>query len=189
MDAARGPGSIPSRLIATRGPAEDAPRRIQRLRYVGRSDRGHDDHIDVIAAPAGLRLRGHVSKQGSRMLRWALAEAIQRQPAQTKPQQVKDAIIARRGAQPRGIAKTAAARILLTQVFYGLRDGTPAAPPVRQRELPARTGVRPRSLVFPAAADTSRPGGGNGNVIGPARPWTRTAPCPPARQAGSYPKG
>jgi transposase len=68
-------------------------------------------------------IRGHVSKQGSRMLRWAVTEAIQRQPAGTKPQLVKDAIIARRGADARSIAKTAAARILLTQVFYGLRDG------------------------------------------------------------------
>jgi transposase len=68
-------------------------------------------------------IRGHVSKQGSRMLRWAVTEAIQRAPAGTRPQQVKDAIIARRGAEARSIAKTAAARIMLTQVFYGMRDG------------------------------------------------------------------
>jgi hypothetical protein len=68
-------------------------------------------------------IRGHVSKQGSRMLRWALTEAIQRQPDGTRPREVKDAIIARRGAGARSIAKTAAARILLTQVFYALRDG------------------------------------------------------------------
>ena len=68
-------------------------------------------------------IRGRVSKQGSRMLRWALVEAIQRAPAETRPGLVKDAIIARRGADARGIAKTAAARIMLTQVFYGLRDG------------------------------------------------------------------
>jgi len=68
-------------------------------------------------------IRGHVSKQGSRMLRWALVEAIQRQPAGTRPRQARDAIIARRGDQARGIAKTAAARIMLTQVFYALRDG------------------------------------------------------------------
>ena len=68
-------------------------------------------------------IRGHVSKQGSRMLRWALVGAIQRQPAGTRPRQVRDAIIARRGAGARGIARTAAARQLLTQVFYGMRDG------------------------------------------------------------------
>jgi hypothetical protein len=57
------------------------------------------------------------------MLRWALAGAIQRQPAGTRPRQAKDAIIARRGAQARAIAKTAAARTLLTQVSCGMRDG------------------------------------------------------------------
>ena len=68
-------------------------------------------------------IRGHVSKQGSRMLRWAVTEAIQRAPAGTRPQQVKDAIITRRGADARSIAKTAAARILLTQVSCSMRDG------------------------------------------------------------------
>ena len=67
--------------------------------------------------------RGHVTKQGSRMLRWAVCEAIQRQPAGTRPWQVKDAIIARRGIQARNTAKVAAARELLTLVFYGMRDG------------------------------------------------------------------
>jgi transposase len=68
-------------------------------------------------------IRGHVTKQGSRQLRWALIEAIQHQPAGTRPRKVKDAIIARRGRQARNIAKVAAARELLTLVFYGLRDG------------------------------------------------------------------
>jgi len=67
--------------------------------------------------------RGHATKQGSRMLRWALIEAIQHQPAGSRPRAAKDAIIARRGKQARNIAKVAAARQLLTLVFYGLRDG------------------------------------------------------------------
>ena len=67
--------------------------------------------------------RGHVTKQGSRMLRWALIEAIVHQPAGSRPRAAKDAIIARRGKQARNIAKVAAARQLLTLVFYGLRDG------------------------------------------------------------------
>ena len=50
-------------------------------------------------------IRGHVSEQGSRMLRWAFVEAIQRQPAGTRPRQVKDAIIARRGDQARGMPR------------------------------------------------------------------------------------
>jgi len=68
-------------------------------------------------------IRGHVSKQGSRILRWALIEAVQHQPEGTRPRQAKDAILARRGPAARNIAKTAAARVLLTQVFYALRDG------------------------------------------------------------------
>src|SRR5207249_1617805 len=67
--------------------------------------------------------RGHVTKQGSRMLRWALIEAIQRAGADTVTGAIKDAIIARRGKQARNIAKVAAARRLLTLVFYGIRDG------------------------------------------------------------------
>ncbi len=43
--------------------------------------------------------------------------------AGTRPRQVKDAIIARRGPGVRGIAKTAAARVMLTQVSCGMRDG------------------------------------------------------------------
>jgi transposase len=68
-------------------------------------------------------IRGHCSKQGSRILRWALTEAIQHQPDGAKPRQAKEAILARRGPDARNIAKTAAARVLLTQVFYALRDG------------------------------------------------------------------
>jgi transposase len=67
--------------------------------------------------------RGHVTKQGSRILRWAVCEAIQRQPDGTRPRQVKDGIIARRGTEARNTAKIAAARELLTLVFYGMRDG------------------------------------------------------------------
>jgi transposase len=82
--------------------------------------------------------RGHVTKQGSRLLRWALTEAIQRVPATSVIGAAKAAIIARRGKQARNIAKVAAARKLLTLVYYGLRDGqiralaTPAAPDAGQ---------------------------------------------------------
>jgi len=92
--------------------------------WAGLTPRHHESDTKVI--------RGHVSKQGSRMLRWALTEAIQRQPEGAKPRTVKDAIVARRGKEARNIAKTAAARILLTQVFYVLRDGH-----VRRASIPA----------------------------------------------------
>ena len=57
------------------------------------------------------------------MLRWAVIEAVQRVPRDSVTGAVKDAIIARRGKEARNIAKVAAARRLLTLVFYGLRDG------------------------------------------------------------------
>ena len=68
-------------------------------------------------------VRGRITKQGSRPLRWALVEAVQRTPAGTPVRELKDAIIARRGPQARNIAKVAAARKLLTCVFYAMRDG------------------------------------------------------------------
>jgi transposase len=67
--------------------------------------------------------RGHVTKQGSRLLRWALIEAIQRLPRDSVIGTAKNAIIARRGKEAKNIAKVAAARRLLTLVFYGMRDG------------------------------------------------------------------
>jgi transposase len=81
--------------------------------------------------------RGRVTKQGSRMLRWALIEAVQRAGPDTAAGAVKARIIARRGKETKNIAKVAAARKLLTLIYYGLRDGqiralaapaTPAAP-------------------------------------------------------------
>lgn len=67
--------------------------------------------------------RGPISKQGSKILRWAMIEAVQHTRTGTRIRAVKDAIVARRGPQARNIAKVAAARQLLTLVFYGLRDG------------------------------------------------------------------
>jgi transposase len=81
----------------------------------GLTPRHHESDVKVT--------RGHVTKQGSRALRWAVAEAIQHAPAGTRPREVKDVIIARRGTQARNIAKTAAAREMLTLVFYAMRDG------------------------------------------------------------------
>jgi transposase len=68
-------------------------------------------------------IRGHVTKQGSRLLRWALIEAVQHVPADSQPGIVKQRILTRRGTQAKNIAKVAAARRLLTLVYYGMRDG------------------------------------------------------------------
>jgi transposase len=63
--------------------------------------------------------RGRITKQGNRAVRWAAIEAVQR--TRTGPTgTVKTRIGPRRG---KNIAKVAAARKLLTLVYYGLRDG------------------------------------------------------------------
>jgi transposase len=63
--------------------------------------------------------RGH-TKQGSRLVRWAAVEAVVRQRGTTSIQVHHHRVADRRG---RSIAKVAAARNLLTLVYYGLRDG------------------------------------------------------------------
>ena len=64
--------------------------------------------------------RGRITKQGSRLVRWAAVEGVQRVSKHTRLGQVRDRIGARRG---RNIGVVAAARELLTLVYYGLRDG------------------------------------------------------------------
>ena len=68
--------------------------------------------------------RGKITKQGSTIVRWAVVESVARYHGGAP---IEPAF--RRIAQPRGgktgikIAKVAAARKLLTLVYYGLRDG------------------------------------------------------------------
>jgi transposase len=81
--------------------------------------------------------RGHITKQGSPILRWAMVEAVQHQPAASPPRELKDRIIARRGREAKNIAKTAAARKLLTCVFYALRDGEVRSLAARSRAAEA----------------------------------------------------
>jgi transposase len=64
--------------------------------------------------------RGPITKQGSRLVRWAAVEAVQRLPGTTKQAADFHRIADRRGT---GIGRVAAARKLLTLVYYGLRDG------------------------------------------------------------------
>ena len=63
--------------------------------------------------------RGHITKQGSRLVRWAATEAVQR--VRRGPLAATRARIGER--RGRGIGTVAAARQLLTLVYYGLRDG------------------------------------------------------------------
>ena len=83
---------------------------------VGGADPRHLESDTTVA-------RGHVTKQGSRLLRWALIEAVQRIPRDSVTGAIKDAITGRCGKEAKNIAKVTAARQLLTLIFYGLWDG------------------------------------------------------------------
>jgi transposase len=74
----------------------------------------------VRSSDAKARL-GHISRQGSAALRWALVEAAQKACQGGGPlRQDFERIAKRRG---RKIAKVAVARKILTLCYYGLRDG------------------------------------------------------------------
>ena len=64
--------------------------------------------------------RGSVTKQGSRLVRWAAVEAISRNHGGDKIKADYRRIAERRG---RNIGRVAAARRVLVLVYYGLRDG------------------------------------------------------------------
>ncbi|MDP9421209.1 MAG: IS110 family transposase [Actinomycetota bacterium] len=64
--------------------------------------------------------RGKVTKQGSKLLRWAAIEAVSHLHGGPKLQADYHRIADRRG---RNVARVAVARKLLTLVYYGLRDG------------------------------------------------------------------
>lgn len=63
--------------------------------------------------------RGRITKQGSRLVRWAVVESVQILPKTTVVGMMRDQVGARRG---RGIGVVAAARRQLEFVFYALRD-------------------------------------------------------------------
>jgi transposase len=102
-------------------------------------DIGRFDRPEQLASWAGLTPkhhesdttvhRGPITKQGSRLVRWAAVEAVQRVPGHTHLGRVRDRVAVRRG---RNIGVIAAARELTTLVFYGLRDGQ-----IRRLNLPA----------------------------------------------------
>jgi transposase len=65
-------------------------------------------------------VRGRITKMGSTLVRWAAIEAVARYRGGAPIQASYERIADRRG---RKIARVAAARKLLTLVYYGLRDG------------------------------------------------------------------
>jgi len=63
--------------------------------------------------------RGPITKQGSRLVRWAAVESVQILPKTSHVGQIRDNVAARRG---RNIGVVAAARRQLEYVYYALRD-------------------------------------------------------------------
>jgi len=63
--------------------------------------------------------RGRITKQGSRLVRWAAVESVQRAPKGSPVGMMRERIEARRG---HNIAVVAAARRQVEYVFYALRD-------------------------------------------------------------------
>jgi transposase len=111
-----GTGPVPGAVIVAEiGDITRFPRPAGLCSWAGLTPRHRESDVKVS--------RGHITKPGSRILRWALIEASWHVPAGHRLRQRKDAIITRRGAQARNIAKVAMARQLLTWVFYAMRDG------------------------------------------------------------------
>ena len=106
------PGAV---IVAGIGEITRFPRPAELCSWAGLTPRHRESDTKVS--------RGHITKQGSRNLRWALIEATWHVPAGHPLRQRKDDIMTRRGAQARSIAKVAMARQLLTWVFYAMRDG------------------------------------------------------------------
>jgi transposase len=67
--------------------------------------------------------RGSITKQGSRLVRWAAVEAVQRAPAGTPMRDIYERVLNHRGPNAKHTARVAAARELLICVYYALRDG------------------------------------------------------------------
>ena len=83
--------------------------------------------------------RGHITKQGSRLVRWAAVEAVQRQRGDTPIRAHHHRVADRRG---KNIGRVAAARKLVTLVYYGLTDGRDPLPGRRRRVTPGPGAAR-----------------------------------------------
>lgn len=103
---------LASVLVAEIGDVARFPGPAQLASWVGLTPTHHESDTHV--------RRGPITKQGSRLARWAAVEAVQRVGTHTRLGQVRDRVAARRG---RNIGVVAAARELIGLVYYGLRDG------------------------------------------------------------------
>jgi transposase len=99
-------------LVAEIGDITRFPGPAQLASWAGLTPKHHESDTTVH--------RGRITKQGSRLVRWAAVEAVQRVGAHTRTGAVRERVAARRG---RNIGVVAAARELVELVYYGLRDG------------------------------------------------------------------
>jgi transposase len=98
-------------FVAEIGPVHRFPGAAQLCSWAGLTPRHRESDTKVH--------RGRITKQGNHLVRWAAIEAVQR--LRHGPiGSVRARLAEHRGAN---IAKVAAARRLLTLVYYGLRDG------------------------------------------------------------------
>jgi transposase len=97
-------------LVAEIGEVTRIPNPIRLCSWVGLSPRHRESDDEVF--------RGSITKQGSALVRWAAVEAV----ARWRGAPIRDSYL--RIAERRGtnIARVAAARKLVTLVFYGMRD-------------------------------------------------------------------
>jgi transposase len=99
-------------FVAEIGDVHRFPRPEQLTSWAGLTPKHHESDTTIH--------RGRITKQGSRLVRWAAVEAVQRVGPHTALGQIRDQVGARRG---RNIGVVAAARVLTELVFYGMRDG------------------------------------------------------------------
>jgi transposase len=90
----------------------------------------------TVRSSDGRARLGHISRQGSPHIRWALVEAAQKAATGGGPLRSSFERIAKR--RGRKIAKVAIARRMLTLCFYGLRDGE-----IRCLNAPGPASTRP----------------------------------------------
>jgi transposase len=108
-----GVGPILAAVFVTEiGEIERFRRAAQLASWAGLTPKHHESDTTIH--------RGRITKQGSKLVRWAAVEAVQRTDKHGHLGQIRDQVGARRG---RSIGKVAAARELIELIFYGLRDG------------------------------------------------------------------
>jgi len=113
IQAIPGVGTILAAVfVAEIGDVHRFDRPEQLASWAGMTPRHHESDTTV--------RRGRITKQGSRLVRWAAVEAAMRPRSYSWLKSDYHRIAARRGKK---IAGVAVGRKILTLVFYGLRDG------------------------------------------------------------------